>query len=378
MTDKPPCEEDMTDLTDEAVKALLDGATPGRRVQFHGSYCPEAVGTPFTDWDTSHDMSVIRPDGSRYRLAHYKHASDAYLSQMAPDLARALLDARAELARVKTDAAVAVAEAIRRAAENKEQLDIWAQEILEGLSFADVLKITSYDDKIEAHNMVGRGLVDVILNLAPADALAEVQRLRVEARENAMQALASMGQAQEAYEAQLEAEAELARVRADAAAAQAMVVERAAKVPRLHAKQLQQNGLTAMSSDFDHIEEDIRALTPEDAIAEVEKLRAEIERLQGLVSASEAHRYRVCGELLAERDRLAAELAAAQQREAVAYRDGWRFAYQQCLATGIVPDPDYKGGATLTPTDPGDGWTWNERLGWIGPDGKPADPRRRG
>ena len=25
-----------------------------------------------------------------------------------------------------------------------------------------------------------------------------------------------------------------------------------------------------------------------------------------------------------------------------------------------------------TPTDPGDGWTWNERLGWIGPDGKPA------
>ena len=73
-----------------------------------------------------------------------------------------------------------------------------------------------------------------------------------------------------------------------------------------------------------------------------------------------------------------AELAAAQQREAVAYRDGWRFAYQQCLATGSVPDPDYKGGATLTPTDPGDGWTWNERLGWIGPDGKPADPRRRG
>ncbi len=27
---------------------------------------------------------------------------------------------------------------------------------------------------------------------------------------------------------------------------------------------------------------------------------------------------------------------------------------------------------------PADGWTWHERLGWIGPDGKPADPRRRG
>ncbi len=97
----------MTDLTDDQVRALLDGATPGRRVQFHGSYCPEAVGTPFSDWDTSHDMSVIRPDGSRYHLAHYKHASDAYLSQMAPVLARALLAARAELARVKADAAVA-------------------------------------------------------------------------------------------------------------------------------------------------------------------------------------------------------------------------------------------------------------------------------
>ena len=46
--------------------------------------------------------------------------------------------------------------------------------------------------------------------LAPADGLAAVEALRVEARENAMQALASMGQAQEAYEAQLEAEAELA------------------------------------------------------------------------------------------------------------------------------------------------------------------------
>ena len=42
--------------------------------------------------------------------------------------------------------------------------------------------------------------------------------------------------------------------------------------------------------------------------------------------------------------------------------------------------PEMPGLASLraAPTDPGDGWTWNERLGWIGPDGKPADPRRRG
>ena len=39
------------------------------------------------------------------------------------------------------------------------------------------------------------------------------------------------------------------------------------------------------------------------------------------------------------------KLAAANAREAGAYRDGWRFAYLQCLATGSVPDPDYKVGA---------------------------------
>jgi hypothetical protein len=146
-------------------------------------------------------------------------------------------------------------------------------------------------------------------------AQAENVALRVEARENAMQALASMGQAQEAYEAQLEAEAELARVKADATAAHALVLEQAAKVPRLHAKQLQQNGLTAMSSDFDHIEEDIRSLAPADGLAAVEALRAERDEYKRLAVAGNlvALEMRI---VEADRDRLAAELAAAQQREA--------------------------------------------------------------
>ena len=192
----------MTELTDEAVTALL-----------------AHYDLP-TDCDCDGDDCV--------KCSHYptfQERASKQLKDAAPDLARALLDARAELARVKADAAVAVALMVERAAENKEQLDIWAQEILEGLSFADVLKITSYDDKIEAHNMVGRGLVDVILNLAPADGLAAVEALRVEARENAMQALASMGQAQEAYEAQLEAEAERDRLAAANAALEARVAE---------------------------------------------------------------------------------------------------------------------------------------------------------
>ena len=226
-------------------------------------------------------------------------------------LSRALLDARAELARVKADAAAAMALVVERAAENKEQLDIWAQEILEGLSFADVLKITSYDDKIEAHNIVGRGLVDVIRTLAPADALAEVQRLRVEARENAMQALASMGQAQDAYEAQLEAEAELAT------------------------------------------------------------LRAQVERLTGALEACVASLERVdtaegvccCGDSM---DRHSDPMSCGHSP--VDMGDYYAGQALESARAALAP----------TPTDPGDGWTWNERLGWIGPDGKPADPRRRG
>ena len=56
---------------------------------------------------------------------------------------------------------------VRAALDNKEQLDIWAQEILEGLGFADVLKIESYEDKIEAHSVIGRGIVEVLRALIP-------------------------------------------------------------------------------------------------------------------------------------------------------------------------------------------------------------------
>ena len=54
----------------------------------------------------------------------------------------------------------------------------------------------------------------------------------------------------------------------------------------------------------------------------------------------------------------------------------------QDFITGLTARIEAQAGASAalaqTPTDPGDGWTWNERLGWIGPDGKPADPQGRG
>lgn len=218
--------------------------------------------------------------------------------------------------------------------------------------------------------------------------------------------------------------AELARVRADATAAQALVLEQAAKVPRLHAKQLQQNGLTAMSSDFDHIEAAIRALAPADGLAAVEALRARAEKAEqerdridqwretAIVERDTYSEERDAAE--AERDRLVAENAALEAKVAglVSYGDpalggspltdetpaqheertctcgaghgsleghtDWCdfTAYQSLEALADIESA--RAALAQTPTDPGDGWTWNERLGWIGPDGKPADPRRRG
>lgn len=61
---------------------------------------------------------------------------------------------------------------MRRAAEmfHEEQIRVWGQDIIEGLGFADVLKIESYDDNIAAHEMVEAGLCrirDAILAAIP-------------------------------------------------------------------------------------------------------------------------------------------------------------------------------------------------------------------
>lgn len=74
------------------IESLLQNATQGRRVQFHPYYCEEAKGAPVGTWDTSHDMSVIREDGTRYKIAQYQHAADAALSQAAPELANMAMD----------------------------------------------------------------------------------------------------------------------------------------------------------------------------------------------------------------------------------------------------------------------------------------------
>jgi len=99
----------MTDLTDEAVKSLLDGATPGPW---------RADGEPWNRvvWSSADNRVCF--------MAHSNGLDDARdiatsnLIAAAPDLARALLDARAELA-ASPEVAKLVAEAEARGMWNR-------------------------------------------------------------------------------------------------------------------------------------------------------------------------------------------------------------------------------------------------------------------
>lgn len=208
----------------------------------------------------------------------------------------------------------------------------------------------------------------------------------------------------------------VAQASADAQAAVVLVVEQAADACVDLAAQVSNAALTglpeqarlreSMEAAFTKASHVIRALAPADGLAAVDALRAEIADLKMNMDADLRTMVREGQQLRT----LAAELAAAQQREAALTK-----ALEACVASlervdtaeGVCccgdsmdrhSDPmscghspvdmgDYYAGQALesartalaqTPTDPGDGWTWNERLGWIGPDGKPADPRRRG
>ena len=309
----------MTDLTDESVKAML-----------------AHYDLP-TDCDCDGDDCV--------KCSHYptfQERASKQLKDAAPDLARALLDARAERDSIGTMYATV--------AEENKALEAERDRLRAMLTPPDDLRTYTVDYLVhnDDHGLPGD------MPMVPADTVN--------------------------------------RLRADAQAAVAVAVEQAAKVPRLHAKQLQQNGLTAMSSDFDRIEEDIRSLAPADGLAAVEALRAEIADLKMNMDADLRTMVREGQQLRT----LAAELAAAQQREA-----RLRAALEACVASlervdtaeGVCccgdsmdrhSDPmscghspvdmgDYYAGqalesarAALAPTPPAD--TWHERRTML-PDG---------
>jgi hypothetical protein len=66
--------------------------TRGRWCQFHGLYCEEAKSVHHTQWDSSHDVSAILKDGSRYHIATFRHAADAaFVEQLINDYQAGLL-----------------------------------------------------------------------------------------------------------------------------------------------------------------------------------------------------------------------------------------------------------------------------------------------
>lgn len=128
----------------------------------------------------------------------------------APALARTVIALHAQLA----DAKVAQAMVVERAAEECDAEASAAREMRN--EFPQHTSVS-----LETVERWFRNRADAIRALADTDGLALVQSLRAEARESAMQALASMGQAQEAYEAQLKAEADRDRLAAANAALEA-------------------------------------------------------------------------------------------------------------------------------------------------------------
>ena len=97
----------MTKLTDEAVKALLDGATPGPW---------RADGEPWNRvvWSSAENRVCFMAHSNG--LNDERDIATSNLAAAAPDLARALLDARAELAQARAEAQAAVARGMELAA----------------------------------------------------------------------------------------------------------------------------------------------------------------------------------------------------------------------------------------------------------------------
>jgi hypothetical protein len=99
------------DTSADAVAKVLALATQGKPVQFNPQFCEEAKGAKAHDWDTSHDLSVIRADGSRYKIGHFRHADDALFDQLARELVPAL-SRDLEAMRAEREEAIAALEAV--------------------------------------------------------------------------------------------------------------------------------------------------------------------------------------------------------------------------------------------------------------------------
>lgn len=90
----------------EAIEKAMEGVTPGRWGQFHPNYAPEAEGTPFSTWDTSHDLSAIKDGKKVGRIATFKHSADAaYVDACNPVAMSAILAEARKAAAMKREIA---------------------------------------------------------------------------------------------------------------------------------------------------------------------------------------------------------------------------------------------------------------------------------
>ena len=144
-------------LTDEAIQALLDGTTEGPWEAFIDDSGGQWTGWPLSiEASAIADKTVVRTGGQwpyewDAKTSQDEACQNARLIAAAPDLARALLDARAENDRLKKDAQAAVALVVKQCADEVRGSNL-------GLDINDI--------------------ADDLLALAPADALGAVGALQ--------------------------------------------------------------------------------------------------------------------------------------------------------------------------------------------------------
>lgn len=90
----------------EQIEKAMKHATPGKWGQFHPSFMPEANGTPFSSWDSSHGVSAVADGKHVKRLATFTHADDAsYLDAVQPLVMAGILAAARQAEEMKLEIA---------------------------------------------------------------------------------------------------------------------------------------------------------------------------------------------------------------------------------------------------------------------------------
>lgn len=360
----------MTELTDSEVRALLDGATPGPW---------RADGEPWNRivWSSADNRVCFMAHSSGLNDA--RDTATSNLVAAAPDLARTVIALHAQLADAEATQAALRAEIDRLTrwrAEEGEKIKRQAKALTD---------LTKHCQRIEAENA---GLARKIGKVQRGDGdhsqIADLEAKVINQRNELANLRARDGRL-----------AELAVERDRLAAANAALEAKVAGLMEAlkpfcffsdepnttqEAWEIRYCDRFKDWIDFADIESARAALAPADGLAAVKALRVEAREnaMQALASMGQAHEAYEA-QLEAE-----AELAAAQQRERV-LREALKRLLPAARHYGGLTDDHAKSiehaeatirDSQIVATDPGDGWTWNERLGWIGPDGKPADPRR--